>query len=674
LKKLIFILFLFNNAFANNYYFANSGNDGNTGTQASPYASISKLNTLIFVAGDSVLFKRGNTFYGTINIAQSGTAGNPIVISAYGIGNKPVINAFTALSGWTAVGGGVYQADCASCKLTDNMLVMNGVEQAIGRYPNTGYLTFESASGNTSITDNELTSTPNWTGGEVVIRKNDWIIDRGKITSHSGSTINYTGTSSYNGIAGFGYFIQNDSLALDSMGEWFLSPSGKMKVYFGANTPSNYIIQTSTIDTLIYINGHDYITVDNLSLQGANVAAVMATGTNHVTIQNCDINFSGSNAIMLDGVSSHFTVNGNTINHSNSAAIQTQYLSTQTYSYIGYNAISNSGYIVGMGGNDDGKYIAVQSLGSKAIYENNSVDTTGYLPLEFGGDSSIVRNNAINYFCFVKQDGGGIYTFTSPNGVDSITYIPRIVKNNIVRNGIGAIAGTNSIYVGQVAGIYLDNNTSQVTVSGNTVDSCATNGILLNSAHSVTITNNTLVNNNNGISVVTSTDEPIYKTSITKNIIARKLGVNTLVNTTNIVHVNNTNLSYSFPSTYYTFGTVDSNYYYTPNDSAFLFANRNFFNGASKRIFSDWQTYTSAGSHSTLSTTPTILEYNDGNTNKTISLDSNYIDHNGTTYNGSITLAPYSSAVLINNGAIATVKALKHNGKTLIHNGKILTH
>jgi parallel beta-helix repeat protein len=672
LKKLLIILLLFShNAFATNYYFANSGNDGNLGTQASPYASISKLNTLTLVAGDNVYFKRGDTFSGTIKISNSGSSGSSITISAYATGAKPIISGFITLSGWTLVSSGIYQADCSSCKITDNMLVINGVQQAVGRYPNTGYLTFESAATNTSVTDNELIGTPNWTGGEVVIRKNDWIIDRGKITSHSGSTINYTGTSSYNGIAGFGYFIQRDSLTLDTFGEWFLSPSGKMKIYFGGNTPSNYTVQTSVIDTLIYVTGN-YITFDNLSIQGANVAAIAATGTNHVTVQNCDINFSGTDAISLDGTSSYFSVNRNTISNSNNAAIQTQYLSKQSYSYIGHNVIKNSGVIVGMGGNDDGKYIGVADVGKKAIYEYNIIDSTGYLPLGFNGDSTIVRNNIIDYYCFVKQDGGGIYTYTAPNGIDSVTYIPRLVTNNIVSNGIGAIAGTNSSYVGQTAGIYLDNNTSQVTVSGNTIFNCATSGILLNSAHSNTINGNTLYNNNNGIYVSASTDEPIYNTIITKNIVARTAGINVLTNTTNIIHVNNTNLFYSFPSTYYYFGTVDSNYYYTPNDSSFLFANRNFYNGAVKRNFSNWQTYTDAGSHSSLSTVTTRFEYNADSTNKIVSLGANYIDAAGKKYNGTITLAPYSSAILILN--TNAPKLFRYNGKLLKYNGKLLTH
>jgi len=44
------------------------------------------------------------------------------------------------------------------------------------------------------------------------------------------------------------------------------------------------------------------------------------------------------------------------------------------------------------------------------------------------------------------------------------------------------------------------------------------------------------------------------------------------------------------------------------------------------------------------------FEYNTTTSNKIIALDAKYIDVKGATYNGTITLAPYSSAVLIKDG------------------------
>src|SRR5205085_7651604 len=129
------------------------------------------------VAGDSILLKCGDTFYGSIVVTRSGTSEEPIVISSYGTGNKPLITGLITLSSWSSAGGGIYQtAATPTIKNSVNLVTMNGVPKAVGRYPNAGepdggYLRFEASSGITSITDNQLTNDTNWTGAEVVIRK-----------------------------------------------------------------------------------------------------------------------------------------------------------------------------------------------------------------------------------------------------------------------------------------------------------------------------------------------------------------------------------------------------------------------------------------------------------------------------------------------------------------------
>src|SRR4051812_4937148 len=94
---LLFVFFL-HSAWATNYYFSTmAGDDARTAVQAqnqnTPWKSIDKLNSYFtnLQPGDSVLFKRGETFYGSITVNKSGTAAAPIVISAYGTGTSPMI-------------------------------------------------------------------------------------------------------------------------------------------------------------------------------------------------------------------------------------------------------------------------------------------------------------------------------------------------------------------------------------------------------------------------------------------------------------------------------------------------------------------------------------------------------------------------------------------------------
>ena len=239
LRRFSSLLFLIMSITANatTYYVSNSGSDSNNGTSTTtPWKSLTKVNSFAgsLKAGDNVLFNRGETFYGSITITKSGSSGAPITLGAYGSGANPVITGFTTVSTWTNLGSNIWESSSAVSGLsTCNMVVINGVNTAMGRYPNTGYLTFQSHSGSASITSSSLNAgTTNWTGAEVVIKKNRGIIDRSLITSASGSTINYTTGSNNAAIDGFGFFIQNDARTLDRQNEWYYNPSTKkIRIY-----------------------------------------------------------------------------------------------------------------------------------------------------------------------------------------------------------------------------------------------------------------------------------------------------------------------------------------------------------------------------------------------------------------------------------------------------------
>jgi hypothetical protein len=76
-------------------YFVDSeaGSDSNTGTSPSaPWKSLSKVSAASLAPGDSVNFKRGGFWQGTLTIKSSGSASSPITIQAYGTGPNPTIS------------------------------------------------------------------------------------------------------------------------------------------------------------------------------------------------------------------------------------------------------------------------------------------------------------------------------------------------------------------------------------------------------------------------------------------------------------------------------------------------------------------------------------------------------------------------------------------------------
>ncbi|MFP3471926.1 hypothetical protein R0J90_17920, partial [Micrococcus sp. SIMBA_144] len=85
----------------------------------------------------------------------------------------------------------------------------------------------------------------NWNGGEVVIKKNQWIIDTHEITSHSGGQVKFNASNSaYPVKKDFGFFIQNHIKTLDTFGEWYFNPSTKkINIYFGNRNPSSMMVE-----------------------------------------------------------------------------------------------------------------------------------------------------------------------------------------------------------------------------------------------------------------------------------------------------------------------------------------------------------------------------------------------------------------------------------------------
>jgi hypothetical protein len=77
-----------------NYYLSSSGNDGGNGAKTHPWKTIKRLNGISLQAGDTLFFRGGQVFEGSLDIkpGSGGTRTHPVVITSYGKG-RAVINA-----------------------------------------------------------------------------------------------------------------------------------------------------------------------------------------------------------------------------------------------------------------------------------------------------------------------------------------------------------------------------------------------------------------------------------------------------------------------------------------------------------------------------------------------------------------------------------------------------
>jgi len=601
---------------ANKYYASAAGSDGNACSISLPCRQVNKLIS-VASSGDTLLLNGGDSFNSFI-VSKSN-----LWIGSYGTG-QPIITGFIALSGWTLLGGGIYQTACAGCSVNTNLLLMNGVQQPLARWPNTGYRTYTSFSGTTSITDPTLTNTPNWTGGYVAIRNNRFTLSTNLITNHSTTVITYTAATSQTGNNNYGYFIIKDSLALDTLGEWWYSPStGNMKMYFGAANPASYTVQTTTVDTLItVVNNLRNITFSNLDLEGAGVYGYYIGKDTNVVVKNNTIRYSGGIGYWSQQGDSCQLINS-IIQYCNSVGVGDD--ASGKSGYYGTDTISNIALI-------PGQAFLLQGHNWMGAFLNDSFNIIEYSRIHNTGgnginiyDAKSCNNNAADSSNLVVDDGGPIYCL----GYTDTTVVKRIYQN-VVGDGVGAPAGTNTA-IGFSNGIYVDQNNANVYVDSNTVYNCSNAGIYFHDSRNSYILGNTVYNCKYQLLFQgDQPTQPIVRMTVKKNV----FGISKT--TQDVIHFDAFN-GLRFNNS---FGTLDSNYYGLTPSSATC-----FYSGLSQ-TYSQWHDSTS-DSHGTLLPSPTLFQYNNTQSPIPLSLTKNYYDALNKSYYISTVVPAFGSLFLV---------------------------
>lgn len=648
-KLLLLLLLLPFIASATDYYVKTGGSDAANGlSDATAWATISKVNGFTFISGDRVLFKRGDSFYGTLTVNRSN-----ITFESYGSGAKSIVTGFTTISGWTNEGGGIYSKIITSDAQT-NMVTIDGGQVGMGRYPDlsAGYLTYESFVGHTSITDNTLPGTPNWTGAEAAIRKQDWIIDRCPIISQSGGTLTYTSPvgSSEDAKANYGFFIQNDLRTLTVYGEWYHNAgTGKFYMYFGGVDPTTKVVQVATKNKLFYNGNYDNVTVNNMAFIGAiDMGMSYQYYEDNCVISGCDVNFIGNIGIEFLSGCTGTSITNNTIMNCNKTGIRsnTYVVNVSTNNVIANNNIRDIEIIVGQNPTSQTcEGIYVDGNGSQVYY--NNIRNIGYNGITVRGEGNpYVHHNFIDSVCTVLDDGGGIYTAGPP-----INGGTRVFDYNIITNIIGQTAGKNAGSSPYSAGIYLDETATTVTVTNNTVGYNNFAGIKLHKAHDNTITDNTTYSMLYGFNCEDYVGNQIRNNSLRRNIFFARSSNQLAVRW------------YTVTNDISLFGVADSNYYERPIDDNLTFYLRQLSTGYIYQNLAQWKAFSGQDANSQkapksiTNVNELDFQYN-ATASPVIYSFSGFrkMSPQGINYNNSYTIPAYGSVILIANGT--TVNAL----------------
>lgn len=325
------------------------------------------------------------------------------------------------------------------------------------------------------------------TGVSVYVRPVPWILERRRITAVSGDTAILDSVTSYPLRTGFGYFFTGARWMLDEAGEW-LHDSSDGNIYLRT-------VDLAAPGTRVSI-AHVGTGIDVSGLSDINIRGVVVRRT------GAGINMSRSSRVRVQDCAIQQTINEGILAHASrdglldSNAIVSTGGDAVRGTMIGYpnavgltvtgNTIRNSGVLV-----DDGDVVSIPaasagaiSAGIMATVERNEVSHTAYHGITVLAESR-VQNNSVDNACAVLDDCGGIYVAGKDHN--------SVIQGNVIRNLIGNLHGRPGDWPHSV-GIYLDELSSGITVSQNTVEN-AEYGIQLHNAARNTVQNNTIYGN-----------------------------------------------------------------------------------------------------------------------------------------------------------------------------------
>lgn len=688
-------------AAATTYYVSSSdGNDTNNGTsQTTPLKTLAKVNSLDLQPGDQVLLKCGDIWRSEqLIITQSGSEAAPIVFGSYpeSCNNQPVLSGSQPVQEWSVSSPNIYVADLTTGSNAGlfpngiNQLFRNGERLTQGRWPNLnangqgGYAFLDGIADSKTLLDADLPAV-NWAGAIVHVKTIRWLLVNREVTGSSGTSLTVAEDIQFgHGSEGWGYFINNHLSTLDQDGEWYYDAnSGKVYLYSSSGAPDS-------IEGSVVLDGDEsfaagiiigqfklgqhvaYVTISNLAIinwfaHGISFPRNLeGTENHHLIIQNNTIKNVESIGMNLatwmykptegeDGWRGGYsqTIANNVIDGANHFGIHTYARASlfqgNTVRNIGLlKNLGASGLGCGLSGancteNGDGirlKLGKVEHSANGNTFSYNTLEKIGYAGFDVFGPNNTFEYNVIKEACYTKGDCGAIRTFGRSNLNDTQVYNIAIT-NNIILDTIGNTDGDAEKYKPLFGiGLYIDNYSRDVLISGNTVMSSTIDGILFQRSTGKII-NNTLYNNNAGTMGRGQISLSATETQITE------LGGNILYGM-NVID------AYTFARTLIVSNlsnvlASDNNYFFQPYKAAHISSDGN-------KTLEEWQTSSAMDGNSKTNwftleegeSPRSEIFYNSTNAPQTHDLDgATYLDLDQQSVAGSITLQPFTSKILV---------------------------
>lgn len=460
-----------------------SGNDNNPGTLEAPWKSLKKASVAPLKAGDALLLKCGSIWRDSLEITSATAKEGGFLISGYGDCSgerRPVIRAsdWVPLDNWTRTtesSAPIYARPWTGA--TIKRLFADGIPVLQARYPNkTANAEFALATGTGSTTQFKLRAADlqalagrDLVGATIHVRTLLWVLDTATITAFDPTSglVKLDKALSTSIREGAGYILEGKRWMLDAPNEWFFDNATKELVVWAPNSANPSVgagLEAGTRDYGVNLSWVKGVKVERVRTEQQAEDGIHLMDSPESTIRDVVISHPYQMGISI-GRSSQTTVKDSTIVGAGRRAIVTRDSSDIK---ITGNQVTDTG---GFGRTDDTES-AISVYGENALVSGNYIARSASVGIYFQNSLGVViENNTIYQSCLRLGDCAGIHTWTASSSVAPVTtYTARAqVRNNVIVGAYSNAEGCANACNNQSTGIYLDEMTAGVTVSGNII-------------------------------------------------------------------------------------------------------------------------------------------------------------------------------------------------------------
>lgn len=458
-----------------------AGSDGNVGSEAAPFKTLRRLQTVRLLTGQGFFLKCGQVWRESMALTNIQLI-DGVAVAGYGscsTTSKAVITGADNFSGSWSLAGGVWSRSLPAGTPIITRLTINGTSLRAARWPNqtdpnTAYSRIHASAGASNrVAKAEASALQSLQGRDIVgavlhVRTSAWMIESRNVAAFDGSTgaLTLDAATQYPVDPGEGYVLEGKRWMLDAAGEFFhdVATNTLYAIAPDAPTQSNMNaaeVEGSVRDTPLMLTSSSGVRVADLATRMGRKDGMLLRDMPAATVERIESTGNGRAGVSLiqDASKSGPIIRSSTFSNNWVLGIDALYAGS---AQITANNVNATGTVAANGWSQ-----AAIAVGPGASVIDNTVDGSAYHGIRFSGSNgSIVRGNTITNYCKRLSDCGGIYTW---NGAKTTASQASIVESNQVLAAKANTDGAAGFGIEVVVGVFLDDYATGVTVRNNLI-------------------------------------------------------------------------------------------------------------------------------------------------------------------------------------------------------------